>query len=116
MRLFRQRFLEDFGDEKKDAVANEACDNHASEDVDEVMDADEDAGETDEEGEGPQEKRELLIEGKDDCGNGGGDEGVVGGEAVVGSVRNEGDKVSDDEWTRIVVKHVADFCGDVDCG
>lgn len=114
--LFRQRFLKDFGEKKKDAVADEAGDNHAPNNVDEVVDSDEDAGETDEEGESPQNERKLLIERKDDGGDSGGDEGVVGWEAVIGSVRNEGNKVSDDEWTRIVIDHTADFCGNVDCG
>lgn len=79
------------------------------------MDSDENAGEADEEGENPQHERELFVEGKDDCGDSGGDESVIGWEAVVWSVRNEGDEIPDDEWTRIVVEHASDFCGDVDC-
>lgn len=41
------------------------------------MDSDENAGEADEEREGPQDESKLFIEGTDDCGDSGGNEGVV---------------------------------------
>ncbi len=116
MSLFRQRFLESFGNKSVHNCTDDSGDDHTAEDVDEVVDADEDAGETDEESEGPQNKRELFIEGKDDRGDSGGDESMVGWEAVVGGVRDERHEVSDDKRSRIVIEHTADFCGDVDCG